>query len=51
MESRWLGLIELFVVFSFLLGYGAIELYILRRDRRRAREAEEAERDGRAPPA
>jgi hypothetical protein len=44
MESRWLGLIELFVVFGFVLAFGAVELYALRLDRRRAaqRKAEEA---------
>lgn len=36
MESRWLGLIELFVVFGFVLAFGAVELYALRLDRRRA---------------
>ena len=44
MQSSWLGLIELFVVLGFVLAYGAVELYALRLDRRRAaqREAEEA---------
>jgi len=44
MQSRWLGLIELFVVLGFALAYGAVELYALRLDRRRAaqRAAEEA---------
>jgi hypothetical protein len=44
MQSRWLGLIELFVVLGFVLAYGAVELYALRLDRRRAalRAAEEA---------
>jgi hypothetical protein len=44
MSSRWLGLLELFVVFGFVLAYGVVELYTLRLDRRRAalRAAEEA---------
>jgi hypothetical protein len=44
MQSRWLGLIELFVVLGFVLAYGAVELYALRLDRRRAalRAAEKA---------
>ena len=44
MQSSWLGLIELFVVLGFVLAYGAVELYALRLDRRRAaqRAAEEA---------
>lgn len=35
MPSRWLGLIELFVVFGFVLAYGAVELLALRRERKR----------------
>lgn len=54
MESRWLGLIELFVVLGFVLAFGAVELYALRLDRRRAalraaEEAAEAERSAVAP--
>lgn len=46
MSSRWLGLLELFVVFGFVLAYGVVELYTLRLDRRRSaqRAAEEAQR-------
>lgn len=49
MQSSWLGLIELFVVLGFVLAFGAVELYGLRLDRRRAAEraaeqAAEAER-------
>lgn len=44
MQSSWLGLIELFVVLGFVLAFGAVELYGLRLDRRRAaqRAAEQA---------
>ena len=49
MQSRWLGLIELFVVFGFVLAYAAVELYILARERRKARREAEAATD--SPPA
>lgn len=40
MEFEWYGLIELFVVLAFVMAWGAVELYTLRLDRRRAAEAE-----------
>ncbi len=45
MESEWLGLIEMLVVLMFALGWGAVELYTLRLDKRRAMEARTAERE------
>jgi hypothetical protein len=48
MEFSLLGLIELFVVFAFALGWGVVELVGLRLDRRRAEEAEQAEEAERA---
>ena len=40
MEFEWYGLIELFVVLAFVCGWGVVELYTLRLDKRRAAEAE-----------
>jgi hypothetical protein len=34
MDSTWLGLIELFVVLLFALGWGILELFTLRLDKR-----------------
>lgn len=42
MEAEWLGLIEMFVVLLFVLGWGAVELYTLRLDKRRAEEEKRA---------
>ncbi|MFO1160358.1 MAG: hypothetical protein U1E60_16080 [Reyranellaceae bacterium] len=42
MESEWFGLFELFVVLAFALGWGVVELYTLRLDKRRAADAERA---------
>jgi hypothetical protein len=42
MEFGGVGLIEMFVVLSFALGWGLLELYTLRLDKRRAAEAERA---------
>jgi hypothetical protein len=39
MKHSWLGLIELFVVLMFVVGWGILELVTLRMDRRRAAEA------------
>ena len=49
MESPWLGLIELFVVLAFGLGWGILELVALRIDRRRGAE-KRACRAGESPP-
>lgn len=35
MRFKWLGLIELFVVLLFAVGWGVLELVVLRLDRRR----------------
>ena len=45
MEFGWLGLIEMFVVLAFVSGWGVLELYTLRLDKRRAAEAEKAAAD------
>lgn len=47
MEFEWFGLIELFVVLAFVCGWGVVELYTLRLDKRRA--AEEERRASRPP--
>jgi len=52
MQSEWLGLIEMFVVFMFVLAWGALELYTLKLDKRRDEEkkreaADEDARDNR----
>ena len=39
MDSPWLGLIELFVVLLFALGWGILELFTLRLDKRRKAQA------------
>lgn len=41
-ESSWFGLIEMFVVLMFALAWGALELYTLRLDKRRAEQAKRA---------
>jgi hypothetical protein len=41
-EFGGLGLIEMFVVLTFALGWGVLELYTLRLDKRKAAEAERA---------
>lgn len=46
MEFEWYGLIELFVVLAFVMGWGAVELYTLRLDRRRAAEAAKTKAPG-----
>lgn len=38
MESEWLGLIEMSVVLMFALGWGWLELYTLKLDKRRDEE-------------
>ncbi len=43
MEHPWGGLIELFVVFLFVVGWGVLELVTLRLDRRRrARDSKDS---------
>lgn len=43
MEHHWGGLVELFVVFLFVVGWGVLELVTLRLDKRRkARTSEES---------
>jgi hypothetical protein len=39
MKHAWLGMIELFVVLMFGLGWAVLEWVVLRMDRRRSREA------------
>lgn len=34
-SSHWLGLLELLIVFGFLLGWAVLELILLRYDKRR----------------
>lgn len=46
MSSSWLGLMELFVGATVVLGWAVIELVILRRDKRRAAEEERRTRAG-----
>lgn len=41
-ESSWFGLIELFVVFGAVMGWGILELVCLRLDRKRNRESASA---------
>ena len=43
MNSPWLGLLELFIVLGFVVGWGVLELVGLRLDKRR-REREAAQR-------
>jgi hypothetical protein len=46
MRHSWYGLIELFVVFMFVAGWGILELVILRMDRRlRAQDEAQSKRD------
>jgi len=45
----WLGLIELFVVLAFALGWGIVELVALRIDRRRLTEHNQDQRDDEPP--
>jgi hypothetical protein len=47
MDSPWLGLIELFVVLLFAMGWGMLELVALRLDRRRKQD--EARNDAKPP--
>ncbi len=42
MESEWLGLIEMSVVLMFALGWGWLELYTLKLDKRRDEEKRRA---------
>jgi len=41
-EFGWLGLIEMFVVLTFALAWGCLELYTLRLDKRRNEEDKRA---------
>ena len=50
MDSPWLGLIELFVVLLFALGWGILELFTLRLDKRPKAHGEQAGK-GDEPPA
>lgn len=38
-ESNWFGLIELFVVFGAVMGFGILELVCLRLDRKRRQDS------------
>jgi hypothetical protein len=42
---EWMGLMEMFVVLAFMLGWGVLELYTLRLDKKRR-----ARRDAAVPP-
>jgi hypothetical protein len=42
MRHSWLGLIELFVVLMFVIGWGVLELVALRVDGRKAQSAGDA---------
>jgi len=42
MDSSLLGLMELFIIFAFVLGWAILELVSLRLDKRRKEEAERA---------
>jgi hypothetical protein len=42
MESSWIGLLELGLVLGLALGFGVWQLVSLKRDKRRAAEAERA---------
>jgi hypothetical protein len=44
---EWMGLMEMFVVLAFMLGWGVLELYTLRLDKKRRAQRE---RDAAAPP-
>jgi hypothetical protein len=46
MDSPWLGLIECFVVLLFALGWGILELFTLRLDKRRRAQVERAGKSG-----
>jgi hypothetical protein len=51
MKSGWLGLIELFVVLAFFIGWGVIELVARRYDRKReAERSAAAESSSENPP-
>ena len=50
MDSPWLGLIELFVVLLFALGWGILELFTLRLDKRRKAHGEQAGKGDEPPP-
>jgi hypothetical protein len=41
-ETSWLGLIELFVVLLFAMGWGVLELVALRFDKRRKQQNDRA---------
>lgn len=49
MDSPWLGLIELFVVLLFALGWGILELFTLRLDKRRRAQVERAGKSDEPP--
>jgi hypothetical protein len=49
MDSPWLGLIELFVVLLFALGWGILELFTLRLDKRRRAQVERTEKSDEPP--
>jgi hypothetical protein len=46
MRPGWLGFIELFVVLMFAIGWGVLELMVLRMERRKARSAGGSEVEG-----
>ncbi len=46
MRHGWLGFIELFVVLMFAIGWGVLELVVLRMDRRKARPPDAAASKG-----
>ncbi|NWG23825.1 MAG: hypothetical protein HXY30_05305 [Pseudorhodoplanes sp.] len=43
-ESSWFGLIELFVAFGAVTGWGVLELVCLRLDKKRRQDAERPRR-------
>jgi hypothetical protein len=49
MHADWLGLIELFLVFGGVLGFGFWQLYDLRREKRRSAQMRSAEQLSRPP--
>jgi hypothetical protein len=52
MDSGWLAFLELFVVIAFAVGWGILELMLLRRDRKRARTVKHTEQNkNQTPPA
>lgn len=45
MDSNTFGLIELTLVFGLVIGWGARELWLLRRDRKQREQTAESNRD------